>query len=145
MKISKKYFFSTNQENFLQLQKWNKTYLAVILGYKTIIWHHQSQNLGFYQVLIRAHCAPSSYPRSYWSSLSLLISFVFTNINFIFEISFFHLLNIFISKHKNTQTYLSMVEASSIWRVWWSRDNIMPFENIWWQWFCHNVWNWVFH
>ena len=30
--------------------------LAVLLGYETIIWHHQSQNLGFFQVLIRAHC-----------------------------------------------------------------------------------------
>ena len=54
--MSKKYFFSTNQKKILQLQKWNETYLAVILGYETIIWHHQSQNLGFFQVLIRAHC-----------------------------------------------------------------------------------------
>ena len=54
--MSKKYFFSTNQKKILQLQKWNETYLAVILGYETTIWHHQSQNLGFFQVLIRAHC-----------------------------------------------------------------------------------------
>ena len=40
----------------MQLKKWNKTHLAVLLGYETIIWQHQSQNLGFSQVLIRAHC-----------------------------------------------------------------------------------------
>ena len=56
MKIGKKYFFSRNQKKILLLQKWNKTHLAVLLGYETIIWHHQSQNLGFSQVLILAHC-----------------------------------------------------------------------------------------
>ena len=58
--MSKKNFFSTNQKKILQLQKWNKTYLAVLLGYETIIWHHQSQNLGFFQVLIQAHCVSLS-------------------------------------------------------------------------------------
>ena len=42
----------------LWLQKWNKTYLAVLLGYETIIWHHHSQNLGFCYVLMPAHCEP---------------------------------------------------------------------------------------
>ena len=42
-------------------QKWNKTHLAVLLRYETIIWHHQSQNLGFSQVLIRAHCGLEKY------------------------------------------------------------------------------------
>ena len=59
--MGKKNFFSTNQKKILQLQKWNKTYLAVLLGYETIIWHHQSQNLGFFQVLIRAHCVTTEY------------------------------------------------------------------------------------
>ena len=40
----------------LWLQKWNKTYLAVLLGYETIIWHHHSQNPGFCYVLMPAHC-----------------------------------------------------------------------------------------
>ena len=60
LKMRKKYFFSTNQKKILQLQKWDKTYLAVLLGYETIIWHHQSQNLGFCYVLMPAHCAFNS-------------------------------------------------------------------------------------
>ena len=40
----------------LQFQKWNKTHLAVLLGYKTIIWHHQSQNPGFSYDLMPVHC-----------------------------------------------------------------------------------------
>ena len=56
MKIGKKYFFSRNQKKILLPQKWNKTHLAVLLGYETNIWHHQSQNLGLSHVLIRAHC-----------------------------------------------------------------------------------------
>ena len=48
--------FSKNQKKVFWLQKWNKTYLAVLLGYETIIWHHHSQNLGFSYVLMPAHC-----------------------------------------------------------------------------------------
>ena len=43
--MSKKNFFSSNQKKILQLQKWNKTYLAVLLGYETNFWHHQSHGL----------------------------------------------------------------------------------------------------
>ena len=49
-------------------QKWNKTHLAVLLGYETIIWHRQSQNPGFSYDLMPVHCeAPSfkSFNRKY--------------------------------------------------------------------------------
>ena len=56
MKIGKNKFFSRCQENFLWLQKWNKTHLAALLGYETIILHHQSWNPEFSYVLMPPHC-----------------------------------------------------------------------------------------
>jgi len=56
LKKCKKSTFSKNQKTILWLQKWNKTHLAVLLGYETIIWDHHSWNPGFCYVLMPAHC-----------------------------------------------------------------------------------------
>ena len=73
MKKCKKLRFSKNQKKMLWLQKWNKTYLAVLLGYETIIWHHRSQNLGFCYVLMPAHCGNTH--RKYTVTKKFLVSF----------------------------------------------------------------------